>query len=61
MLFYIQRNFLSRKIFRENLNEIISLAEMDVAIKVTSNEIASFRLPQKIVINRKLSFTNKPV
>ena len=61
MLFYIQRNFLSRKIFRENLNEIISLAEMDVAIKVTSNEIASFTLPQKIVIKRKLSITNKPV
>ena len=38
-------NFLLGNIFRENLNEGISLAE-----------IATFRFPRKLFLNRKLTF-----
>ena len=44
--------FFLRKIFCGNLNEVVSLAEIDFTSKVTSvsaNEIASFRFPRKIV------------
>ena len=47
------------KIFREVLNKAISLVESDINVKVTSistNEIASFRFPQQIFLNRKLCF-----
>ena len=46
-------NLLLRKIFHGNLDEAISLAKIDVSLKVTSilsNEIASFRFPRKIDI-----------
>ena len=52
-------NFLLGKIFREVLNKAISLVESDINVKVTSistNEIASFRFPQQIFLNRKLCF-----
>ena len=52
-------NFPLGKIFREVLNKAISLVESDINVKVTSistNEIASFRFPQQIFLNRKLCF-----
>ena len=54
----LQVKFLLRKIFGENLNEAISLAEIDVSLKVTSistKETASFRLPRKIFLKKKLT------
>ena len=50
-------NFLSREIFRGNLNEAISLFEIDVTFQMTSisaNKIASFRFLWKISLKRKL-------
>ena len=52
-------NFPLGKIFREVLNKAISLVESDINVKVTSIstiEIASFRFPQQIFLNRKLCF-----
>ena len=46
-------SFLQKKIFCRNLNEAISLAEIDVTLKVMSistNEIALFRFPPKIFL-----------
>ena len=54
-------NFLMRKIFSGNLNEVISLVEIDVTLKRTSvstNEIASFEFPRKIFLKRKLTFNH---
>ena len=56
---FFKRNFLLRKIFRRNLNEAVSLAEIDETLKVTSmsiNEIASFRFPRKIFLKRKVTY-----
>ena len=53
-------NFLLKKIFRGNLSEVISLTEIDVTFKVVSNstdEIASFRFPRKIFLQRKSTIT----
>ena len=46
----IKRNYFLRKIFRSNLNKEISLAEIDVILKLTSisiNKIALFQYPRK--------------
>ena len=51
--------FLLRKIFRENLNEAISLAKIDVTLKVTSvSTNISFSFPPNIFRKRKLTFKN---
>ena len=58
----IKRNFLVRKIIRRNLNEAVSLAEISVALKVTSistSEIASFRFLQKIFLKRKVTIISE--
>ena len=57
-------NFLLQKIFRGNLNEAISLAEIDVTLKETyilTNEIPSVRFPSKIFLKRKLIFTQPKI
>ena len=57
----IKRNFLL-KIIRRNLNEAVSLAEMNVALKVRSisaSEIASFRFLQKIFLKRKVAIISE--
>ena len=57
-------NFLLRKIFRGNLNEANSLAEIDFDVKVQSistSEIASFRFPPNIFLKTKLNFTCLPM
>ena len=58
----IKRNFLVRKIIRRNLNEAVSLAEINVTLKVTSistSEIASFRFLQKIFLKRKVTIISE--
>ena len=58
----IKRNFLVRKIIRGNLNEAVSLAEINVTLKVTSistSEIASFRFLQKIFLKRKVAIISE--
>ena len=58
----IKGNFLLRKIIRRNLNEAVSLAEMNVALKVRSistSEIASFRFLQKIFLKRKVAIISE--
>ena len=58
----IKRNFLLRKIIRRNLNEAVSLAEINVALKVTSistSEIASFRFLKKIFLKRKVAIISE--
>ena len=53
------RFFLLSKVFREVLNKTISVVESDINVKVTyvsTSEIASFRFPQQIFLNRKLCF-----
>ena len=47
-IWQVKVNFLLRKFFRGNLNEVISLAEIDEVKSISTNEIASFRFPQKI-------------
>ena len=57
-------NFLFRKIFRRNLNEGNSLAEINFVLKVKSvstGEITSFRFPSIIFLMRKLNFTYLPM
>ena len=58
----IKRNFLLRKIIRRNLTEAVSLAEINVALKVTSistSEIASFRFLKKIFLKRKVAIISE--
>ena len=58
----IKRNFLLRKIIRRNLNEAVSLAEINVALKVTSistSETASFRFLKKIFLKRKVAIISE--
>ena len=58
----IKRNFLLRKIIRRNLNEAVSLAEINVDLKVTSistSEIASFRFLKKIFLKRKVAIISE--
>ena len=58
----IKRNFLVRKIIRRNLNEAVSLAEINVTLKVTSistSEIASFRFLQNIFLKRKVAIISE--
>ena len=58
----IKRNFPVRKIIRRNLNEAVSLAEISVALKVTSistSEIASFRFLQNIFLKRKVAIISE--
>ena len=55
-------NLLLMKIFSENLNEAISLAEMDVFLNlmsISTNGIASFRFRWKILKNAKRHFHMK--
>ena len=50
-------NLLLMKIFSENLNEAISLAEMDVFLNlmsISTNGIASFRFRWKILKNAEI-------
>ena len=58
----IKRNFLVRKIISRNLNEAVSLAEISVALKVTSistSEIDSFRFLQKNFLKRKVAIISE--
>ena len=58
IMILLKVNFLLREIFRGDLNEAISLFEIDVTFKVVSssaNQIASFRFPRYISLERKLT------